>query len=253
VLITVLLAVVLLLWSKWLPYGARIGELGATGSYPGSSILGVGGVRPGDAPSWGAGISFTVAYVQAVWKALVAALLISAAIQSLVPRAWLLRLLNRRRRWTGPDPVTTPPVPPDEPADLALAAAPARFGRTLLRLTLVLVPEYLVVVLLIGAFRGWLFPIGGDLFGTGLLAVLVAAVAGTLLVIPTAAEIPILQGLAIAGLAAGPIGALLVTLPAVSVPGMVMVSRAFGRRATGITAAVVAAGGLVGAAVLTVL
>lgn len=339
VLITVPLAAVLLLWSKWLPYGARIGELGATGSYPGSSILGVGGVRPGDAPTWGAGISFTVAYVQAVWKALVAALLISAAIQSLVPRG-LLRLLNRRSRWTGavagglastpsmmctcctapvavtlrrngvstaatvaywlgnpllnpavlvflalvapwqwtvtrvvvgivlvvggavlvarltdptPDPVTTPPVPPDEPADIGLAAASARFGRTLLRLTLVLVPEYLVVVLLIGAFRGWLFPIGGDLFGTGLVAVLVAAVVGTLLVIPTAGEIPILQGLAIAGLAAGPIGALLVTLPAVSVPGMVMVSRAFGWRSTAITAAVVAAGGVAGAALLTVL
>jgi uncharacterized protein len=340
VLITVLLAAVLLLWSKWLPYGARIGEIGATGSYPGSSILGVGGVRPGDAPTWGAGISFTVAYVQAVWKALVAALLISAAIQSLVPRAWLLRLLNRRSRWTGAvagglastpsmmctcctapvavtlrrngvstaatvaywlgnpllnpavlvflvlmapwpwtvtrvvvgillvvggavlvarltdptaDPVTTPPVPPDEPADIGPAAAPARFGRTLLRLTLVLVPEYLVVVLLIGAFRGWLFPIGGDLFGTGLVAVLVAAVVGTLLVIPTAAEIPILQGLAIAGLAAGPIGALLVTLPAVSLPGVVMVSRAFGWRATAVTAAVVAAGGVAGAALLTVL
>lgn len=51
-----------------------------------------------DAPSWHAATSFTSAYVLAVWKALVAALLISAALQSLVPRAWLLRALNRRDR-----------------------------------------------------------------------------------------------------------------------------------------------------------
>jgi uncharacterized protein len=55
-------------------------------------------VQPGDPPSWQAGTTFASAYVQAVWKALVAALLISAAVQSLVPRRWLLRVLNRRGR-----------------------------------------------------------------------------------------------------------------------------------------------------------
>jgi uncharacterized protein len=145
-------------------------------------------------------------------------------------------------------------IPADDPADGRwLAQAPARFGTALLRLAVVLVPEYLVVVLLIGAFRGWLFPIGADVLGAGLVAVLVAAVVGTLLVIPTAGEIPILQGLAVAGLAAGPLGALLVTLPAVSLPGIAMVARAFGWRATAATTAVVALGGLVGAGLLVVL
>lgn len=115
---------------------------------------------------------------------------------------------------------------------------------------MVLVPEYLVVVLLIGAFRGWLLPVGAQ--GAGLVAVLVAAVIGTLLVIPTAGEIPILQGLALAGVAAGPVGALLVTLPAVSIPGIVMVGRALGWRATAATG-VVMAGGLAGAAMLSLL
>jgi hypothetical protein len=122
-------------------------------------VLSVGGVQPGDAPSWNAAISFTSAYIEAVWKALVAALLISAALQAFVPRTWLLRLLNRRGRVTS-----------------ALA---------------------------------------GGFCGRG----------GVLLVIPTAGEIPILQGLAIAGVAAGPIGALLITLPAVSLPGTAMVGR----------------------------
>ena len=82
---------------------------------------------------------------------------------------------------------------------------------------------------------------------------LIGAVVGTLLVIPTAGEIPILQGLAIAGVAAGPIGALLITLPAVSLPGIAMVGRAFGWRTTAGTAAVVVAGGVLGASLLTVL
>lgn len=130
--------------------------------------------------------------------------------------------------------------------------APARFGRALLRLSIVLVPEYLIAVMLIGAFRGWLFPISAT-SGFGLLAVLIAAGVGTLLVIPTAGEIPILQGLAIAGVAAGPIGALLITLPAVSLPGIAMVGRALGWRTTAATAAMVAVGGLLGAGLLTVL
>jgi hypothetical protein len=44
-----------------------------------------------------------------------------------------------------------------------------------------------------------------------------------------------------------------VTLPAVSLPGIAMVARAFGWRATVATTAVVALGGLVGAGLLVVL
>jgi uncharacterized membrane protein YraQ (UPF0718 family) len=106
--------------------------------------------------------------------------------------------------------------------------------------------------MLIGAFRGWLFPIAATL-NSGLVVVVIAAVFGTLLVIPTAGEIPILQGLVIAGVAAGPIGALLITLPAVSLPGIAMVGRALGWATTAATAAMVAVGGLLGAGLLMVL
>ena len=86
-----------------------------------------------------------------------------------------------------------------------------------------------------------------------MLLVLTAAVVGTLLVIPTGGEIPIAQGLVVAGLSLGVVGALLVTLPAVSLPGVVMVGRAFGWRVTATTAAVVVAGGLLGAGMLMAL
>lgn len=345
--VTVVIAVAVLLWSKWAPYATRLADLAVSHTYPGSSILTVGGVQPGDPPSWNAAITFTGAYVNAVWKALVAALLISAALQVLVPRRWLLRVLSQPGRlraalagglastptmmctcctapvavtlrrngvrtaavvayWLG-NPLLNPAVlafllvvapwqwtltrlmfglvlvvggatlvarltgdrRADEQTTAALAGTttdhPAAtridgawlrstgvaYLKTLFRLAIVVVPEYLVVVLLIGAFRGWLSPVDGA--GSGLLVVVLAAVVGTLLVIPTAGEIPILQGLALAGLAAGPIGALLLTLPAVSLPGIAMVGRAFGWRVTAATTAVVMAGGALAGGALALL
>jgi uncharacterized membrane protein YraQ (UPF0718 family) len=294
-------------------------------------------VQPGDPPSWHAATSFFATYLQSIWKALVAALLISAAVQAFVPRTWLLRVLNRRgalrsaavgglvstpsmmcaccsapvaatlRRdgvgtaaavayWLG-NPLLNPAVlvflalvvpwqwtvtrlvvgilvvvggsalvarltsrrelpaeevtAPESPATADwFALAPQRFLRTLAGLLVTLVPEYLVVVLAVGAFRGWLFPIGADRLHTGIVFLVVAAIVGTLVVIPTAGEIPILQGLALAGLSLGGIGALLLTLPAVSLPGMAMVGRAFGWRTTVATAVVAAGGGVAGGLLL---
>ncbi|WP_231964520.1 hypothetical protein [Mycobacterium sp. E2699] len=117
-------------------------------------------------------------------------------------------------------------------------------------------PEYAILVLLVGAFRGWLLtltglPHRGPL--TGLLMVVLAAVVGTLLVIPTAGEIPILHGLALLGVSSGTLGALLITLPAVSAPGIAMVARSFGWKATAATTVAVIAAGLLGATVLSAL
>lgn len=346
VLAVAVVFVVALLWAKWIPYASKTAHVSGTRTWSGSSILGVGGVHAGDAPSWHAATTFAGAYVKAIWKALAAALLISAAIQALLSRTWLLRVMNRRGRvqsavigglvstpsmmctcctapvastlrrdgvsssaavayWLG-NPLLNPavlvflafvapwqwtltrlvlgivlvfggsalvsrltdrPVPDaviaqlpgspalDSPTGSAdwFSQAPGRFGRALLRLTLTVLPEYLVMVMLIGAFRGWLFPLGRDHLHTGILVVLVAAVLGTLLVIPTAGEIPILQGLAVAGLSLGGVGALLITLPAASLPGMAMVWRPFGWRLTLSVAALVAVGGVAGGALLSAL
>ena len=127
-----------------------------------------------------------------------------------------------------------------------------RFIAGLVKWCLVLMAEYAVIVLLIGATRGWVLSLIQPA-NHGLLIVLVAAVLGTLMVIPTAGEIPILQGLALLGLSQGVIGALLITLPAVSLPGAAMVARSFGTKVVGVTAAMVVAAGLVGAATLSLL
>jgi uncharacterized protein len=68
VLVADVVLVVTLLWSKWLPYAARTGSLSASGAWDGSSVLGVGAVRPGDPPSWPAETSFTSAYLEAVMR-----------------------------------------------------------------------------------------------------------------------------------------------------------------------------------------
>jgi uncharacterized protein len=92
------------------------------------------------------------------------------------------------------------------------------------------IPAYLIVVLLLGAARAWLFPAIGPEWSNSVLALVGLALAGTLFVIPTAAEIPVVQTLMSFGLGLGPAAALLITLPAVSLPSLLIVKRAFPTR-----------------------
>lgn len=324
-----------LLWAKWMPYVAKALRVRHSHHWSGSSILSVGGVRPGDHPSWHAAATFFHAYVSSIWPALVVALLVSASVQALLPRSWLPGALNRRRSvWSGlaggiagmpsmmctccaapvaatlrrngvtapaavaywlGNPVLNPAVlvfllfvapwqwtltrlvvgvatvlgvavcvglvtreaagepPPDRvTAPGAGGSAASRFVRALLWLGLTLLPEYAILVLLVGAFRGWLITLGQPVHH-GLLIVLVTAVVGTLVVIPTAGEIPVLQGLALLGASSGTLGALLITLPAVSVPGAAMVARSFGWRVTATATVAVIAAGVLGGTVLSLL
>jgi uncharacterized protein len=96
------------------------------------------------------------------------------------------------------------------------------------RLALGLIPEYLILVLLLGAARAWLFPIVGT--ADGLQWIVLMAAAGLLFVIPTAGEVPIVQALLALGVGAGPAAALMMTLPPVSLPSLVMTGKVFSAR-----------------------
>jgi uncharacterized protein len=120
-----------------------------------------------------------------------------------------------------------------------------RWLKILARMTARLVPEYIVLVLLMGCVRAWLFPHIGPGIDASLVWIVAFAVAGALFVIPTAGEVPIIQAMLSLGMAAAPAAALLLTLPPVSVPSLAMLGRSFPPRILAITCACVVAGGVV--------
>ncbi|MGH3244634.1 MAG: permease [Trebonia sp.] len=343
VLVLAVVFVAGLLWAKWIPYGQKVGKLGDTHTWSGGALFADSG-KPGALPTFSGAWHFTWIYLQEVWKGFLVALLVAAVFDALVPRAWLLTVLNRRTRlgqaaaggaaalpslmctcctsplavglrkrgasstatlayWVG-NPLLNPavlvflflvapwqfgvvrilvgvavvvggsmlvtrlfgpkvpdgdrPLPPElrsagDPDPARLGQFPLVFARSLLRLAVVLIPVYLVVLYLLGFFSGWLSDFSGLDARLGIVAVLVCAVLGTLLVIPTGGEIPVILALTAAGVGAGTAGALLITLPALSVPSMVMVGRALSWRITLGMAGVVAVAGLIGGLLLWLL
>ncbi|MFY4777042.1 permease [Metabacillus sp. RGM 3146] len=102
-----------------------------------------------------------------------------------------------------------------------------RWMKSIGMMLLYIVPAYVVSVLLVGAARIWLFPHVGEAAANSILVVIEFAIAGMLFVIPTAAEIPIIQSFLAFGLGTGPAGALLLTLPSISLPSLLIVGRSF--------------------------
>ncbi len=109
------------------------------------------------------------------------------------------------------------------------ASIAPRWLRGLWELSIGLIPEYLGILLLLGAARAWLFPVVTP-EAHGLLWTIGLASAGALFVIPTAGEIPIVQTLMAFGLGVGPAAALLTTLPPVSLPSLIMMGKSIPRR-----------------------
>ncbi len=137
-------------------------------------------------------------------------------------------------------------------AEFAHLGAPERDGaflrwvKILVRMTLRLVPEYVVLVLLLGAARAWLFPHIGPDIDNHLGWIVALAVAGAVFVIPTAGEVPIIQAMLSLGMGVGPAGALLMTLPPISAPSLAMLMRSFAPERLALVVAVVVAFGIVG-------
>lgn len=124
-----------------------------------------------------------------------------------------------------------------------------RWLRELWQMSARLLPEYALIVIALGAARAWLFPQVTADVGNDALWIIGMAIAGTLFVIPTAGEIPIVQSLMSFGMGAGPAGALLTTLPPLSLPSIVMLARTFSYRVLlFITLAVILLGVLTGVA-----
>ncbi|WP_213295164.1 permease [Paraburkholderia sacchari] len=120
-----------------------------------------------------------------------------------------------------------------------------RWLRLFVRMAVRLVPEYIVLVLLLGAARAWLFPHIGPEVASSIGWIVVFAVAGMLFVIPTAGEVPIIQAMLALGMGVGPAGALLMTLPPVSLPSFAMLAGSFRVRTLALVGSVVVLFGVV--------
>jgi len=121
----------------------------------------------------------------------------------------------------------------------------ARWAAICARMAVRLVPEYLLLVLLLGAARAWLFPHIGPEVTSSIGWIVAFAVAGMLFVIPTAGEVPIIQAMLALGVGVGPAGALLMTLPPVSAPSFAMLAGSFKPRVLTLVAVTVVAFGIV--------
>lgn len=121
-----------------------------------------------------------------------------------------------------------------------------RWLQILWRMAVRLIPEYVVIILLLGAARAWLFPHVGPEVSNQIGYIFAFAIAGAIFVIPTAGEAPIIQAMLSLSVGAGPVGALLMTLPPISAPSLAMVARSFSPRVLAIVAGSVVAFGVVG-------
>lgn len=108
-----------------------------------------------------------------------------------------------------------------------------------------ILPGYIAIVFIVGAVQAWLFPPGLTIHASGLGAILGLSLLGTIFVIPTAGEVPIIQTLMHAGMGTGPAAALLMTLPAISAPSLYIVRNVFSPRVLAMTAAAVFVAGVV--------
>ncbi|WP_024559309.1 permease [Franconibacter pulveris 1160] len=151
--------------------------------------------------------------------------------------AWLVQ------RWVKDDGAPTLTLPESQPQPQG--AFLARWGKALWTLFWNTIPVYVLAVLALGAARVWLFPhVDGDV-GNTLMWVIAMAIVGCLFVIPTAAEIPIVQTMMLAGMGVAPALALLITLPAVSLPSLIMLRKAFPTKALWLTGALVMCSGVI--------
>ena len=192
---------------------------------------------------------FTIVFIALVLSWQLAALRLIIGVLLVFGVAWYAN------RIAGDAPA--PRVPDVEKSPIEdPAKTPAALGLSWLRAlwweVYTIVPGYVLIVLVLGASRAFLFQPGLTLGGSsGLGATVAIAAVGTLFAIPTAAEVPIVQTLMHYGLGLAPAAALLVTLPAISLPTLWIVRAAFQRRVlVYLTVSAFVAGVLAGAVAL---
>ncbi|HBQ3071251.1 TPA: permease [Klebsiella pneumoniae] len=173
-----------------------------------------------------------------------------ALVRLVAGLATVLTVATLVQKWVK-EAATQPVAVPAAPSEATQGGFFSRWLRALWTLFWNTIPVYILAVLVLGAARVWLFPHADGVVDNTLFWVIAMAIAGCLFVIPTAAEIPIVQTMMLAGMGTAPALALLITLPAVSVPSLIMLRKAFPAKALWLTGGLVAlCGAIVGALAL---
>ncbi|MCL4318559.1 MAG: permease [Firmicutes bacterium] len=160
-------------------------------------------------------MGFVLGWNWAAWRVLLGILLVG--ITGILGDYWLPQ---------GVHPGSLPTMSPQITDERILRA----FIKSISRLIYRLIPEYVLLVMLLGIARAWLLPAMNPQLGHAWWILLALAFVGTLFVVPTAGEIPIVFVLLHYGLGTGAAMVLLITLPAISLPSAAMVSRAISLR-----------------------
>lgn len=153
--------------------------------------------------------------------------------------ATLVGRLSKKKEVEVPEGVDFDPTEENSEALLK------RWWTAFYKLIIESIPAYVVIVFLLGTFSGVLFPAIHGGLNSGLLAIILFAFVGTLFVLPTAGEIPVIQALMALGLTAGPTATLLMTLPAVSIVSLALLKPVLSWKSLGITGLSVFAFGII--------
>jgi uncharacterized protein len=139
----------------------------------------------------------------------------------------------------------SPSLAPIERPDRSAATLSLAWLRELWNEMIAILPGYAAIVFVLGGVRAWLFPPDFTVHASGLGGMALVSLIGTLFVIPTAGEVPIVQTLLAHGMSVGAAVSLIITLPAISLPSIFIVRKAFPAKVLAMTFGIIFAGGLV--------
>lgn len=159
--------------------------------------------------------------------------------------AIVVAIANRMTIEDAPDEAPSPTLAPIEREDRSARSLSVAWLKELWNEMIAILPGYALIVFILGGLRAWLFPPDFTIHAAGLGGMTLVSLVGTLFVIPTAGEVPIVQMLLAHGMSVGAAVALIITLPAISLPSIFIVRKAFPAKVLAMTFGVIFAGGLI--------
>lgn len=159
--------------------------------------------------------------------------------------AIVVTIANRMTGDDAPDEAPALELAPIERTDRSTRSLGVAWLKELWNEMIAVLPGYALIVFILGGVRAWFFPPDFTIHASGLGPMALVSLVGTLFVIPTAGEVPIVQTLLAHGMSVGAAVALIITLPAISLPSIFIVRKAFPVKVLAMTFGVIFAGGLI--------